>query len=392
MKTVSAVNVWMALVVMALPLGAADTDSAVKTIDNQSLVEMLNAGIPFAVVEKRMKDNPAVKLTAEPSDLIDIKNAAEKGGMQERERTMLLMMVIDLANRENNRIKELIDRYMNVCINGDKTEYESMMRQILREGKIVGPELRKHIEEENELKRIGVVDALGRVGDRSPLVVKDVRLMLGDRDGGVRESAAQALARLAPPEMVDELIDILDRRSVEHLDGIIQAMGKMGNDKAIKPLTKVLSMTTDAGARQAAARALGELKAKDLEAVNALLDAVLDDQDGELRVLAAEALGRIGEPRAVGYIIRSFQRHEGKSGRDLLLRQLKNFKSLKVVDFLISCVDKDARDIHRAAQETLQILTGADASSREGWEAVREVIRDRPDWADPEANQTTMQR
>jgi len=52
------------------------------------------------------------------------------------------------------------------------------------------------------------------------------------------------------------------------------------------------------------------------------------------------------------------------------------------VDFLIPCTNKDAPDIRRAAQETLQILTGADATTREGWEAVREVIRDRPDWKD----------
>jgi HEAT repeat protein len=125
---------------------------------------------------------------------------------------------------------------------------------------------------------------------------------------------------------------------------------------------------------------LGDLRTKDVQAINALLDAVLDEQDAQLRALAAGSLGRIGERRAVGYIIRSFQRYEQKPGRDELLKQLKNFKSLKVVDFLIPLTDKDAPDIRRAAQETLQILTGSDASNREGWEAVREVIRDRPDW------------
>jgi HEAT repeat protein len=250
----------------------------------------------------------------------------------------------------------------------------------LREGKIVVTELRTHIEEENELKRMGVVDALGQIGDRSTMVVNDVKLMLRDRHPGVRGEAAQALARLAPPEMVDELIDILERRSAEHLDGIIQALGKMGNQKAVPVLSKVLMMTVEPSARQSAAQALGDLGTKEVEAVNALLDAVLDDHDGKLRIIAAGALGRIREPRAVGYIIRSFQRHEGKKGRDELLRQLKHFKSLKVVDFLIPCTNKDAPDIRRAAQETLQILTGADANSMEAWQAVREVIRARPDW------------
>jgi len=382
MRVIERFSLLVGMFFVATSLALAQADSAVKTIDNKSLVSMLNAGIPFSVIEKLLKDNKSVKLSAEPGDLIEIKEAAVKGKMAERELTSLLSMVIDLANQEKTRIKELIDRFMNVCINGDKVEYESMMRQILREGRIVVTELRRHIEEENELKRMGVVDALGRIGERSALVVNDVKLMLGDRHPGVREESAQALARLAPPEMVDELIEILERRSVEHLDGIVQALGKMGNQKAVAPLAKLLTTTTDPGSRQAAAQALGELKTKEMVAVNALLDCVLDDHDGKLRILAAEALGLIGEPRAVGYIIRSFQRHEGKPGRDELLRKLKNFKSLKVVDFLIPCTNKDAPDIRRAAQETLQILTGADATTREGWEAVREVIRDRPDWKD----------
>jgi len=359
---------------------AAGTDSAVKTIDNKSLVDMLKAGISFNVIEKMMKGNSRVKLRADPEDLIEIKKAAVEGKMAEREAESLLNLVIDLANKEEDRLKELINKFMNVCINEDEVEYGSMMRSILREGKIAVTELRKHIEEENELKRMGVVDALGQIGDRSPLVVNDVKLMLGDRHPGVREEAAQALARLAPPEMADELIDILERRSAEHLDGIVQALGKIGNEKAVKPLAKLLMTTVDPSSRQAAALALGDLRTKDTEAINALLDAVLDDHDGKLRIYAANSLGRIREPRAIGYIIRSFQRHEGKKGRDELLRQLKHFKSLKVVDFLIPCTNKDAPDVRRAAQETLQILTGADANSQEGWLAVREVIRDRPDW------------
>jgi HEAT repeat protein len=372
--------VTMVVLMLGVTSVAKEADSPVKTIDNKQLVDMLKARIPLDVITKMLTDNPAVRISAEPEDLIEISKASEDGGMEPRERKTLLTLVLDLANKEKMRIKALIDQYMNVCINGDKAEYESMMRQILRESRMVVTELRKHLEEENELKRMGVVEALGRVGEKSPLVVKDVRLMLTDRDSGVRDRAAEALAKIAPPEVVDELIEGVDRRTVEHLDGMATALGKMGNEKAVKPLSKLLTQTTDPAARRAAAVALGELRARDTQAVNALLDAVLDEQDPQLRALSAAALGRIGERRAVGYIIRSFQRYEQKPGRDELLRQLKNFKSLKVVDFLIPCTDKDAPDIRRAAQETLQILTGSDATSREGWEAVREVIRDRPDW------------
>lgn len=356
-------------------------DSPVKTVDNKQLEDMLKAGIPLETISKMLLDNPNAKMSDLPEEMIQLKKAAQEGGMEAREQKTLLNMVIDLANKEKTRIKGLIDQYMNVCINGEKTEYESMMRQILREGRIVVTELRKHIEEENELKRMGVVDALGRLGEKSALVVKDVRLMLGDRASGVREKAAEALAKIAPPEIVDELIESIERRTVEHLDGIATALGKLGNEKAVKPLSKLLAQSSDPNARRAAAYALGDLRTKDPQAMNALLDAVLDDQDPQLRAVAAGSLGLIGERRAVGYIIRSFQRHEQKPGRDALLRQLGNFKSLKVVDFLIPLTDKDAPDIRRAAQETLQVLTGSDASSREGWEAVREVIRDRPDWS-----------
>lgn len=357
-----------------------ETDSPVKTIDNNQLEEMLTAGIPLETLTKMLQENPNAKMSDLPEEMIRLKKAAQGGGMDPREQKTLLNMVIDLANKEKTRLKGMIDQYMNICINGDKTEYESMMRQIMREGRIVVTELRKHIEEENELKRMGVVDAMGRLGEKSAVVVKDVKLMLGDRDAGVREKAAEALAKIAPPEIVDELIEAVERHLVEHLDGMATALGKFDNEKAVKPLARLLAQAGDPAARRAAASALGDLRTKDVQAINALLDAVLDEQDAQLRALAAGSLGRIGERRAVGYIIRSFQRYEQKPGRDELLKQLKNFKSLKVVDFLIPLTDKDAPDIRRAAQETLQILTGSDASNREGWEAVREVIRDRPDW------------
>jgi HEAT repeat protein len=371
--------VLLACIVLAATVRGAE--EAGEILDNAKLISMLKAQISLPVIKTKI-ENSSVRFVADSDQLILISTAAHEGGMEKKDVDELLTIVIQKANLEKNRIKELVDRFMNVCVNGDPTEYDTMMRSLLGEGRACVPQLLKHTEEENEVKRRGVVDALGRIGDKSPAVVNRVRLLLTDRHPDVRQEAAKAVAALALPTTVDELIEVLNRRQAEYVDGVALALGELRDPKAVAPLTTLLTLSTEAGNRRAAATALGQLRTKDDRAIKALLAGVLDARDPQLRVASARALGLIGEVQTVGYIIRSFQRFGDVDGRAHLITELRHFKSLAALDFLVPCTNDDAPDIRKAAVETLKVLTGANGESREEWESIVNVIRDRPDWRD----------
>jgi len=352
-----------------------------EIFDNTKLVSMLKAKIALSVIKKKI-ENSTVRFNSDADQLIQVRSAAAEGGMEEKDIVELLNTVIDKANLEKVRVKELVDRFMNICVNGDPPEYDSLMRQILSEGRVCVPQLLKHREEENELKRKGVLDALGRLGDKSATVLNQVRLMLSDRHPNVRKQAAKAVALLAAATTVDELIEILQKRQMDFVDGVALALGELGDPKAVGPLTTLLTLSTEREARWAAATALGQLRTKEKGAVEALLAAVLDQRDATLRAAAAEALGAIGEPRTVGYVIRGFQRYGEPESRAQLLKQLKYFKSYVALEFLVPISNDDSPEVRKAAVETLRVMTGANAENRDEWEAILNVMRDRPDWRD----------
>ena len=199
---------------------------------------------------------------------------------------------------------------------------------------------------------------------------------VGDRE---REALLEAVIDLEEKrdglKKRDEFLALLANIEHRHL----VRMGEKAYQEVVSLLTQILGDTFGPQSRYAAAQALGRLK-PDAKAINALLDAVLDDEDAQLRVVAAEALGKIGEPKTVSYIFRGFQRHRDKPGSIELLKQLKYFKTLKAMDFLIPLTEDDKSGVRKAARETLQLLTGSDADSQEGW---REILRDLPhpmDW------------
>jgi HEAT repeat protein len=82
-----------------------------------------------------------------------------------------------------------------------------------------------------------------------------------------------------------------------------EALGDIGDKRAVEPLIKALS---DGGqeVRESAARALGEIG--DKRAVKPLIKA-LEDEDYSVRAIAAGALGNIGDKRAVEPLIKALK-------------------------------------------------------------------------------------
>jgi len=178
----------------------------------------------------------------------------------------------------------------------------------------------------------GAVEALGAIGDRR--ATGPLTALLVDEDPLIRAAAALALARLRDGRAVEPLIGMLRETYPGMAQVAARALGEIGDDRAVEPLKKIHE-DPDAPAREAAGEALAQIAdaadagagriesliarlaagdaparkraasaliAADGEAVEPLIVA-LQDASWEVRRGAAEALGEIGDPRAVEPLI-----------------------------------------------------------------------------------------
>jgi HEAT repeat protein len=136
--------------------------------------------------------------------------------------------------------------------------------------------------------------------------VRSLIRSLKDKDPLVRSNAVKALGAIQDPRAVKPLIKVLN-------DGIpliqrqaVEALGRIHDIRAAEPLVAVLlDNSRKPHVRMSAAQALGQLgdpPAVDPPAVDPLID-VLQDNHWEVRSCAAEALGNIGDLRAVKPLI-----------------------------------------------------------------------------------------
>ncbi|MBE7463949.1 MAG: HEAT repeat domain-containing protein [Planctomycetes bacterium] len=373
---------WLALGLCTVVFCVPDARAG-EILDNQALERMLEAGFSLKVLEAKFRDSDC-QFDDGSDKLIVLKAAAKKGGMEGADSDQLVLMVMDAAKKNQKELAALAGQLMNGAINYDKQEYESLMRNIQRKGKAMVPYILHHIEEENELKRQAVLDALKRLRDKTESVVRSVRLMLQDRHPAVRRQAAETLAELADAKLADELITDLDAHRGEHIDGIAFTLGYMEYKPAARTLTTVLTRSTDKDGRLASAFALGRLRAREPEALKALLDAVLDDQDERLRDVAGQSLAWMQYPKAVMYIKKAYERY--RPGRAGMVRHLAFFKSVEAMEFLLEIADAEAPDVRAAALETLKHLTGEGYETAEDYRSWWQYNKARPDWIQVDAS------
>jgi HEAT repeat protein len=147
----------------------------------------------------------------------------------------------------------------------------------------------------NWILRMHAAQALGTLGDERAIVPLVPLLM--DPVKAVRVDTTDALARIGPASL-DTLLGAL-----RHNEWILrlhacEALGKIGAEQAVAPLSQVVVEDKDAAVRQDAAKALGALG--NAKALDTLL-AVLHDLD--VRPFAVEALGKLQDVRAVPTLI-----------------------------------------------------------------------------------------
>lgn len=209
--------------------------------------------------------------------------------------------------------------------------------------------------------------ALGEIGD--PRALEPLIAALEDKDFKVRRAAVQALGKIGDPRAVEPLIDVMEEKITR--PSAVEALGKISDERAIKALISALELpiiypsSSDRKTRKKAVQALKKIgppavdaltntilstltnqewrlykaSAETLEDLNwqpdenktgaaywiarrdwekcvqlgapavTLLIAALKHPDQEIRVGAAEALGELGDDRAVTSLLDVLQRY-----------------------------------------------------------------------------------
>ena len=162
--------------------------------------------------------------------------------------------------------------------------------------------------------RVDALVAAGRLGD--PSVLADVLPVMDHQEIAMREAATFALGRSGDKRAVAPLLKALDDRRPS-----VQVLACLGlaqiDDARIGPA--LIRTLADArkhdGVRAACGYALGARRIS--AGVPALLVALADNR-GEAQRLAAWSLGQLGDPRALGPLIRAYFARAGQSDDELV--------------------------------------------------------------------------
>ncbi len=142
------------------------------------------------------------------------------------------------------------------------------------------------------LVRTKAVEALGKIGDAG--AVEPLIIALKDKDSSIRNLAAIALGEIGDSRAVEPLGSALKDSHPNVQWEAVTALVKIDSDRAVEILITALRI----GGSRIRNRAVEELVEIGDPAVEPLI-AVLEDEDVSVQKYATDALGRIGDVRAV---------------------------------------------------------------------------------------------
>lgn len=174
-----------------------------------------------------------------------------------------------------------------------------------------------------------------------------IRALGYQKDPAIRWNAADALGKIGEARAVEPLIGALWDPDVTLKQHAADALGRLGDGRAVEPLLTMLGKQ-DGLIRLVAARALGELG--DARAIQPLR-AALADPDDWVRATAAEALVQFGDAPAAAALLLLFQ-HKNLQLREVASRALASIKAgTPAVEPLLTALrDSDGRVRTGAAQ------------------------------------------
>ncbi|MGZ8397891.1 MAG: HEAT repeat domain-containing protein [Gemmatimonadales bacterium] len=199
--------------------------------------------------------------------------------------------------------------------------------------------------------RAFAAELLGRVGGAKavPALLEAVEATRTE-DSDVREISLRALARIADPGAIEPLIRTLVTAEAWLAPRIADILTRHG-ELVVDPLIAVLSDSSRQPARAWAANVLGEVRAH--RAFPSLVRSLGDPAD-EVRGKAATALGRLGDRRAVGYLLEHLLTDPAPFVRARIASALSQFSGPEVIDCLVRALNDPAWWVRMRSIEALE--------------------------------------
>ena len=199
--------------------------------------------------------------------------------------------------------------------------------------------------------RAFAAELLGRVGNANavPALLDTVRATRSE-DGDVREIALRALARIADPRAVAPLVDALRSAEPWLAPRLADVLTRHGAG-SVTPMMRLLENGGRHHARPWAANVLGELRAQ--RAFPVLVRALGDIED-EVRARAAYALGRLGDRRAIPYLLEHLLTDPAPFVRARIAGALGQFDDPEVVERLVRALADPAWWVRMRSVEALE--------------------------------------
>jgi len=248
------------------------------------------------------------------------------------------------------------------------------------------PHLIQALQDENSWVRTAACEALGKLGD--PAAIAHLAQALRDEDGRVRGAACRALEAIGDPQVIPHLIQALQDDSCWIRAAACGVLGEIGDPTAIPHLIQALhdeSSLVSSAAGQALSK-IGDpqvipyliqaLKDEDVreEAHQArgatarlleLLEAELYARDswyvkGWVRHAACEALGAIGDARAIPHLAQALQ-DEDSEVRHAACVVLGKIGNLQAIPHLIQALQDENDRVRRAVCRSLGAIGDAQA-------------------------------
>jgi len=194
---------------------------------------------------------------------------------------------------------------------------------------------------------------LGQLGD--PRAVEPLIIALQDEHPSVREAVASVLGEIGDPRAVEPLIIALQDEHPSVREAVASALGEIGDPRAVGPLHITLREDQIIPVLEDAARALGMLGTAGL---GPLMDALLDEC-WEVRRVAAEVLGELGDPRAVDSLSVALRDKSARVRRSSA-SALGKLGDLRAIAPLSEALQDRSSHVRSAAVEALARLGGTD--------------------------------
>lgn len=200
-------------------------------------------------------------------------------------------------------------------------------------------------------ERAFAAELLGRVGNAQavPALLETIQATRTE-DADVREIALRALARIADRRAVEPLVQALKEAESWLAPRIADILVRHG-EPVVDPMIAFLQLQERHPARAWAANMLGELRA---ERAFPVLVAALKDLDDEVRAKSAAALGKLGDRRAVTYLMDHLLSDPAPFVRARIAGALGQFADQEVIERLVRALGDPAWWVRMRSVEALE--------------------------------------